>query len=66
MVAACTSVLAGTCNVDGDVKGDELLLIVVGVMVEMLLAVLDKLVATHFVGTGTKQIKFSYTNLEYK
>ena len=79
MVAACTSVLVGTCNVDnglsmeleidifedGDAKGDELLLIVVEVMVEMLFAVLDKLDATHFVGTGTKQIKFSYANLEY-
>ena len=76
MVAACTSVLVGNCNVDnglsmelamnifldGDAKGDELLFIVVGVMVKLLLGVLDKLEATQLVETGTKEINLFDTS----
>ena len=71
VVAVCTSVLVGTCNVDndpsmelamnvfieGDAKGDGLLLVVVGVMVRLLLTVLGKLDGTQLVETGVKEIK---------
>ena len=72
MVATCTSVLLGACNVasgpfvelsihvslDGDANRGELLLAVLFGSVEVLFVVLGQLDKAHLPGTGAKEITF--------